>query len=215
MSGDIVQIALFLLFAAAAVGGALMVVTARDPFVSALSLIVNFVSLGALYLLLHSPFVAIAQIIVYAGAVVVLFLFVLAYLGDQREITSTLRRSRWVALGAPFVVIPMFALLVYAVIASNVSWDGVAHVADDFASPEQIGEAFMTKYLLPFEATSIILLVAAIGGVVLGLTGRERHDRLRRNSRTMSADEHKRLTVEELRELRDQERAERRQEVGS
>lgn len=203
--GAPVEVLLFSLFALLAIFGALRVVTASDPFISALSLLFNFVSLGALYLMLDQSFVAIAQILVYAGAVVVLFLFVIAYLGDRRELSDDAVRAR--ALH-PFGLIgaAVFGLvLVIVVFAAHVPKTVKLHATDAgfrFGSPSAIGEAFLTRYALAFEVTSLVLLVAAIGGIVLGLTGRARHDRLRKLMHTRSADQQRRLHEQQERELR-------------
>jgi NADH-quinone oxidoreductase subunit J len=195
--GAPVEIVLFALFATLAIIGALRVVTATDPFTSALSLLLNFVSLGALYLLLGQEFVAVSQILVYAGAVVVLFLFVIAYLGDRRELASDAVRAR--------ALRPFAALLATgtALVLAGVAWRAdlptpVAEPADTaaghaFGSAQAIGETFMAQYVLAFEVTSVVLLVAAIGGIVLGLTGRARHDRMRLLMQTRSADQQKKL----------------------
>jgi NADH:ubiquinone oxidoreductase subunit 6 (subunit J) len=196
VSGELMQHAIFFAFAALAIFGALRVVTASDPFVSALSLLFNFVSLGVLYLLLGQDFVAISQILVYAGSVIVMFLFVIAYLGDRRELFSEgtrLPRLRPLAIAASVV---LGALLVGTIFASTMP-TAVDQPADtaaghSFGSASAIGETFMTTYLLAFEVTSIVLLVAAIGGIVLGLTGRARLERVRKLTHTRSADSQRR-----------------------
>ncbi|MCW2949316.1 MAG: NADH-ubiquinone/plastoquinone oxidoreductase chain 6 [Thermoleophilia bacterium] len=194
--GSLFEVLLFGLFALLSVIGALCVVSAGDPFGSALSLLLVFVSLGVLYLMLDQPFVALAQILVYAGAVVVLFLFVIAYLGDRRELFSDARRARYVWPFAILTVLGIGGLLVGIVIGSNFPHT-VATLAETaaghhaFGTPSAIGESFLTDYLLEFEVTSLVLLVAAIGGIVLGLTGRARHDRMRKLMHTRSADQQK------------------------
>lgn len=212
--GAPVEVILFALFAVLAIFGAIRVITASDPFVSALSLLFNFVSLGALYLMLDQSFVAISQILVYAGAVVVLFLFVIAYLGDRRELGEDATRARALR---PFALLGAGVLgLVLAIIvfAAHVPQTQQLHATDagyGFGSPQAIGETFLGKYVLAFEVTSLVLLVAAIGGIVLGLTGRARHDRLRKLMQTRSADQQRKLHEEQERELR----AARRQEGSS
>jgi NADH:ubiquinone oxidoreductase subunit 6 (subunit J) len=175
------------------VGGALAVVIASDPFVSALSLIINFASLGALYLMLHAPFVAMGQILVYAGAVVVLFLFVIAYLGDRRELGEDAKRMRWVRPAGAVAALVMAAVIGTVVLASRYPKPAALHATKqghyDWGGASAVGEIFLTKYLLAFEVTSIVLLVAAIGGIALGLSGRARHDRLRQLMRTRSTDQ--------------------------
>lgn len=149
------------------------VVSLQNPFFSALALIGNLASLAVLYLLLAAEFLAAAQVLVYAGAVMVMFLFVIAYLGGRAD-------APW-AGGSPLlrtaVVVAAAAILVEVAVVLGLAWGDrlsePAEVADAFGSPGTIGELFLTDHLLAFEITSIVLLVAAIGGVVLG-TARER-----------------------------------------
>jgi NADH-quinone oxidoreductase subunit J len=161
--------------AAGCLGTGVAVVTMTNPFYSALALIGNLASLAVLFLLLSAEFVAAAQVLVYAGAVMVMFLFVVAYLGGQAD-------APWA--GGPRLVrgaavVAAAALLVEIVVVLGLAWgDSLtepADVSDSFGSPSQVGEAFLTDHLLAFEITSIVLLVAAIGGVVLGTT-REKDD---------------------------------------
>lgn len=191
--GAPVEVVLFALFSILAIAGAIRVVTARDPFASALSLLFNFVALGCLYLMLDQVFVAIAQIMVYAGAVVVLFLFVIAYLGDRRELVHTHNR------------LPILKPLAFALMAVGgglfVWMLNAAQFPDTIASPtktaagfnfgsvQAVGEAFLGEYLIAFEMTSLVLLVAAVGGITLGLTGRARHQRLRKVQGSRSSDQ--------------------------
>ena len=159
-------------FAAAAgcLGTGVAVVTMTNPFYSALSLIGNLASLAVLFLLLSAEFVAAAQVLVYAGAVMVMFLFVVAYLGGRAD-------APW-AGGPPLLrsaaVVAAIALLVEIVVVLGLAWgdslDEPARVTSTFGSPAAIGEIFLTDHLLAFEITSIVLLVAAVGGVVLGTT---------------------------------------------
>lgn len=200
------EVLVFAAFALAAILGALRVITARDPFGSALSLLINFGALGALYLMLEQPFVAISQILVYAGAVVVLFLFVIAYLGDRREL---LHRDDRAPYGMPLgiVTVLIMGVLLVAVVASA-SYPELQELTKtaagyDFGSPQAIGETFLTDYVLEFEVTSLVLLVAAIGGIVLGLTGRARHERMRKLMHTRSADQQKRVHADQLEDVRE------------
>jgi NADH-quinone oxidoreductase subunit J len=159
--------------AAGCLGSGIAVVTMTNPFYSALSLIANLASLAVLYLLLAAEFLAAAQVLVYAGAVMVMFLFVIAYLGGRAD-------APW-AGGPPLLrtaaVVAAAALLVEVVVVLGLAWgddlSDPAEVSDSFGSPADIGQLFLTDHLLAFEITSIVLLVAAVGGVVLGST-RER-----------------------------------------
>jgi NADH:ubiquinone oxidoreductase subunit 6 (subunit J) len=159
-------IAIFYLAGAAAIGSAIAVVVQRNPFLAALSLILHLASLAALYLVLQGDFVAVAQLLVYAGAVMVMFLFVIAYLGDRADLD--LRRG---GVGAGAAVVTGLAIFIETVIAVSDSNDllgSPASVTASFGSPQTIGRLFLTDHLLAFEAISLILLVGAIAGVVLG-----------------------------------------------
>jgi NADH-quinone oxidoreductase subunit J len=152
----------------ACLGSGIAVVSFSNPFYSALSLIVNLGSLAVLYLLLSAEFVAAAQVLVYAGAVMVMFLFVIAYLGGQAD-------APWAAgpsvqtVGA---VLAAAAILVEVIVVIGLKAGGSlkhsGQIARSFGSPAEIGRLFLTDHLLAFEVTSIVLLVAAVGGVILG-----------------------------------------------
>jgi NADH-quinone oxidoreductase subunit J len=157
----------FVFFVAAigALAGAIGVVTFRNPFYSVLALAFHLVCLAALFLLLHAEFVAAGQVIVYAGAVMVLYVFVVAYVGSGEQLPS----------GAVLRVLgPLFALalaieLCIAMLGSSlhaIHTKG-ATLQSGFGQPAHIGTLLLTKYLFPFEAASILLLVAAVGAVVL------------------------------------------------
>jgi NADH-quinone oxidoreductase subunit J len=165
----------------ACLASALAVVSFRNPFYSALSLIGNLASLAVLYLLLSGEFVAAGQILVYGGAVMVMFLFVIAYLGDRTEESPWSGGPSWQILGA---VGAGGAVLTEVIVVVGLKAGGFlskpAHIGRSFGSPEAIGKLFLTDHLLAFEVTSIVLLVAAVGGVVLGSHTR----RLESNART-------------------------------
>jgi NADH-quinone oxidoreductase subunit J len=155
----------FFLAAIGALAGAIGVVMLRNPFYSVLSLVFHLISLAALFLLLRAEFVAAAQVVVYAGAVMVLYVFVVAYVGGGEELPSG---------GGLRILGPLFALvlaieLFIAMLGSalkGISGKGAPYIPG-FGSPRQIGTLFLTKYLFPFEVASLLLLVAAIGAVVL------------------------------------------------
>jgi NADH:ubiquinone oxidoreductase subunit 6 (subunit J) len=161
----------------ACVASALGVVSFRNPFFSALALIGNLASLAVLYLLLGGEFVAAAQVLVYGGAVMVMFLFVIAYLGDRTEQAPWAGGPSWQAFGA---VLAGAAILVEVIVAIGLTTAGeLSHspsVPRTFGSPASIGQLFLTDHLLAFEVTSIVLLVAAVGGVVLGAHARAFED---------------------------------------
>ena len=144
------------------------VVSFSNPFYSALALIGNLGSLAVLYLLVSAEFVAAAQVLVYAGAVMVMFLFVIAYVGPRMEAPWAGRPSLQ-TLGA---VLAAGALMTEIVVVIGLKAGGSlrhgAHVGASFGSPAWVGRIFLTDHLLAFEITSIVLLVAAVGGVILG-----------------------------------------------
>jgi NADH-quinone oxidoreductase subunit J len=161
-------------------GSGVAVVSFSNPFYSALALIGNLASLAVLYLLAAAEFVAAAQVLVYAGAVMVMFLFVIAYLGGRADAPwaggpRLLQLAAILAAGALMVVTVVALLLKAGGRLSN-----EADIDRAFGSPGGIGELFLTDHLLAFEITSIVLLVAAVGGVVLGM--RTRDERLQENT---------------------------------
>jgi NADH-quinone oxidoreductase subunit J len=156
--------------ALALLSSGLAVVLFANPFYSALALIANLASLAVLYLLLAAEFVAAAQVLVYAGAIVVMFLFVIAYLGGRADTPwaggPTLQSvAALVAAGA----IALEIVVVIALKAGD-SLSESARVPEVFGSPGEIGRLFLSDHLLAFEVTSIVLLIAAVGGVILGTT---------------------------------------------
>ena len=164
---DFLVWAVWVLAAFACLGSGIAVISFSNPFYSALALIGNLGSLAVLYLLLSAEFVAAAQVLIYAGAVMVMFLFVIAYLGGRADAPWAGGPS-WQTIGA---VGAAGALLVEIIVAIGLKAGGSlshADVLDSFGSPGEIGRTFLTDHLLAFEITSIVLLVAAVGGVVLG-----------------------------------------------
>ena len=159
---------LFFIAGIGAVAGAIAVVMLRNPFFSVLALVSHLFSLAVLFLLLMAQFVAAAQIVVYAGAVMVLYVFVVAYIGgaDQPVAPQAGRRLTGLAILAAAA---LFVVLILATLGSGlaaIDSDG-ARLSGDFGQPGQIGQLLLTKFLLPFEVASFLLLVAAVGAVVL------------------------------------------------
>jgi NADH-quinone oxidoreductase subunit J len=162
-----VEEVLFFAAALGALGGAIGVIAMRNPFYGVLALIVHLFSLAVLFLLLSSAFVAAAQVVVYAGAVMVLYVFVVAYVGGGEE-------SAWEPIPgqqflAPLLGIALFVELAIAVLSSSLlalGHDG-PKVGPGFGDPAGIGYLLLEKFLLPFEASSILLLLAAVGAIVL------------------------------------------------
>jgi NADH-quinone oxidoreductase subunit J len=163
-------------FAAAigAIGGALAVIGLRNPFYSVLALIVHLISLAVLFLLLYAEFVAAAQVVVYAGAVMVLYVFVAAYVGNVQEPAwEPIPGQRFLA---PLLGIALFIELSIAVLGSSLQaleTEGPT-IEVGFGSPGEIGRLLLERFLIAFEAASLLLLLAAVGAVVLA--GRRRGD---------------------------------------
>jgi len=152
----------------ACLASAVGVVTFGNPFFSALALIGNLGSLAVLYLLVSAEFVAAAQVMVYAGAVMVMFLFVIAYIGPRQE-TPWAGGPSWQTFGAVLAAAAIFLEIIVVIgLKAGGKLSHSEHVNASFGSPGWIGRLFLTDHLLAFEITSIVLLVAAVGGVVLG-----------------------------------------------
>ncbi|MBM3796179.1 MAG: NADH-quinone oxidoreductase subunit J [Acidobacteria bacterium] len=158
---------LFALFAGIAILSAVVMIMQRHPVSSALALVGVMGSLAILYLLLGATFIAAAQLIVYAGAIMVLFLFVIMLLNAGAE-PKPLRQSFLArALGFP-LGIALIAILGFLIQRTVPPDSVVVRFADAKAgSPQDIGRALFTQYLLPFEVTSVLVLIAILGAVVL------------------------------------------------
>jgi NADH-quinone oxidoreductase subunit J len=158
---------LFFLAGALALAGALGVVMLRNPFYSVLALVGHLVALALLFLLLRAEFVAAAQVVVYAGAVMVLYVFVVAYVGGSDEPL----RPEGGAIGSlgPLFAVAIMIELTIAVVGSSLGALDTrgADTGAGFGSPGEIGSLLLQKFLVPFEAASYLLLVAAVGAVVL------------------------------------------------
>ena len=155
---------LFFVFAAAAVGFAVNLLAQRHPIHSALSLIGVMASLASLYLMLGAEFIAVAQVIVYAGAIMVLFVFVIMLLNAaEEERTDRSRLARW--MGLPLVLVLLSAIT--AILYRQVPQDSMVRFGDFPGQTAEIGRRLFLQFLLPFEVVSILILVAIIGAVVL------------------------------------------------
>ena len=157
--------ALFLLFATIAVVGAANLLRQRHPIYSALSLVAVMGALAALYLLLGAEFIAAVQVIVYAGAIMVLFIFTLMLLNVEEEAaTGRSRMARFLGLPLLFLLLlQMVAMLRQEYPVTMVAQVG-SHAADNV---KQVGNLLFNQYILPFEVTSVLILVAIMGAVVL------------------------------------------------
>ena len=158
----------FILFAGLAIGCALAVVAQRNPLYSAISLIGVFISLACLYVTLAAPFIAAVQVIVYAGAIMVLVVFVIMLLNVEHEEHGRTRLKFLVP-----TAVALAAILIAEVAFILFSVQGVAQtpVASDVGVTHSIGSQLFTRYLLPFEITSILLLMAIVGAMTLARRG--------------------------------------------
>ena len=156
---------IFFAFAIPLVAAAMGVVAARSPMYAAMSLVAAFFCLAGVYVLLTAHLIAFLQVLVYAGAVMVLFLFVimLLSLGDQHHEVERLKNLQW--LGFVLGGGGLMALLAW--ISREVAGAEMAVVGPDFGTVKAVGRALFTTYLLPFEATSLLLTVAIVGAVVV------------------------------------------------
>ena len=165
MTSDLI---LFLVLAIVAVGSALSMLLSRNAVYSALFLVINFATIAVFFLLLGSPFLAMAQVTVYAGAIMVLFLFVIMLLGaEQLRQDETLPWQRPVAIFLGVVLLVETGFIIYSLGFQQGILPQFSTIASEYASPADIGLLLFNEYLLPFEITSVLLLVAMIGAIVL------------------------------------------------
>ena len=173
---------LFFLAGFGAIAGAVGVVVLRDPFNSVLSLVAHLLALAVLFLLLRAEFVAAVQVVVYAGAVMVLYVFVVAYVGGDEngldigalgerlrnpgQSASSLRLGG-VVLGGALLIELLIALLGTGLEAVDTKGAPYAPGPQAFGTPAYIGKLLLTRFLLVFEAASFLLLIAAVGAVLL------------------------------------------------
>ena len=157
--------ALFYFIACLTIISALFVILNRNPVYSAVMLVFCFFSLAALYVLLEAYFVAVLEIIVYAGAIMVLFLFVIMLINVGKEIATTSIMVKAKVL--PFVLVLLFSSNIILLILWRNEGLHQPNTISSVGSITAIGQALFTKYLLPFEIASLLLLVALIGTVYL------------------------------------------------
>lgn len=162
------ELVLFILFATISAVSAVLMITRPNPVISALFLVLNFASLAGLYLTLNAQFIAVAQVIVYAGAIMVFFLFVLMLLNPEKE-----KRFFEDKLKLRIFIIAIVALIlvqiIYMIFLSNPSDSITSEVSRSVQTGtiENIGREMFTNYVLPFEAAGYLLLAATIGAMVM------------------------------------------------
>ena len=167
------ELVVFAITSVVAVAGAVAMLLSRNAIHSALFLLLNMVAIAVLYLLLRAPFLFAVQLIVYAGAIIVLFLFVVMLLGAERA-EDERDRIGWQRPLALVMGLLLLGETAYVFFTGAGAAAAAASTNEDFGAPVKIGEALFTTYLLPFEVTSIILLAAIVGVVVLHV--QERRD---------------------------------------
>lgn len=157
---------LFYLLAGCAIASGTLMILQRNPLMSAIYLIVNFFCIAGLYLLLRAQFLAVIQIVVYTGAIMVLVVFVimLLNLGDEQRLTEKFDIKK--IIGSVFVF-GFLAEMAYIFFSTGVTGTGISAQAVNIGSVERLGDALFGKFLLPFEVTSLLLLAAIVGAVIL------------------------------------------------
>jgi NADH-quinone oxidoreductase subunit J len=161
---------LFILFAGMAIGCAVSMVAQRNPMYGAISLIGVFISLACLYVTLAAPFIAAVQVIVYAGAIMVLVVFVIMLLNveDEERLPLRLRSLVPIAVGLAAILFAEAAFIIFFVQASPLT---PKTNISDVGLTSSIGAGLFTTYLLPFEITSVLLLMAIVGAITLARRG--------------------------------------------
>ena len=171
-----VDLILFLVLALIAVAAAIGMLISQNAVYSALFLVINFATVAVFYLLLGAPFIAMAQITVYAGAIMVLFLFVIMLLGAEKLAPGKVlpyQRPMAISLAVVLVAEAVYLLLVKNPLVATII--PPTDATNKVEALQKLGETLFSQYLLPFEVTSILLLVAMIGAIVL--TKREKGER--------------------------------------
>ncbi|MGE5430728.1 MAG: NADH-quinone oxidoreductase subunit J [Syntrophomonadaceae bacterium] len=162
------ELILFVFFALIAAVSSVVMVTRPNPVMSAIFLVINFFALAGLYLILHAQFIAVVQVIVYAGAIMVLFLFVLMLLNTKSEQNLLKGQNKikvFAIVLAAFVFVQIAYLIFFSSPSSSLSPEAAASIKA--GTVEEIGHQLYTNYLLPFEAAGFLLLAATIGALVL------------------------------------------------
>jgi NADH-quinone oxidoreductase subunit J len=161
--------ALFLVLAAGTVITGILVIVQRNPVASAIYLIITFFCLAGIYLLLNAPFIAVIQVLVYAGAIMVLFLFVIMLLNLEKEKRIVTRHRLQKVLGIFFgvILLAQIGTLFHSILLEGSKGNFPPEKVAAQGNTEVVARLLFTDYLLPFEITSILLLVAIIGAIVL------------------------------------------------
>jgi NADH-quinone oxidoreductase subunit J len=163
---------LFIILAVIAVATAVSMLISRNSIYSAMFLVLNFVTVAVIYLLLNAAFIAMVQVTVYAGAIMVLFLFVIMLLGAEKTVGGeSLSWQPPLAILLGGALLMEFAYILF--VRQKDLLPTMVSVSENFGSPASIGSLLFDRYLIPFEVTSILLLVAIIGAIILTRTERK------------------------------------------
>ncbi len=155
---------LFYVFAALAVASSLLMVLQRNPVTAAMNLVLAMFAIAALFVLLHAHFMAAIQLLVYAGAIMVLFVFVIMLLNLQEEELRSRKRNFLHVLS---VALAIFAFLQIRELLDRTPAEPVPEMDSTFGTTQAVGKLLFSDYLLPFELTSVLILAAIVGAVVL------------------------------------------------
>jgi NADH-quinone oxidoreductase subunit J len=158
------SILFFIVIGAVCLASALGVISSRLPIHSALYLLVNFVSLAVLYITLEAQFLAAAQVIIYAGGIVILILFVIMLIGSEKIETRAPHRS-WTPYAGILLGVTLISSMIYSFVETPDASTATAII--NGGAPETVGLELFTKYILPFEMTAVLLLVALLGALLL------------------------------------------------
>jgi NADH-quinone oxidoreductase subunit J len=160
-----VDLLLFIVLALVAISAAIGMLLSRNTVYAALFLVLNFLAVAVFYILLNAPFIAMSQVSVYAGAIMVLFLFVIMLLGTE-ALPPTIALP-WQRPTAILLAVMLAGEACYVVLFRKVTSALIPQPVETFGSPQAVGGALFSKYLLPFEVTSVLLLVAMLGAIIL------------------------------------------------
>ncbi len=165
----VVNLILFLVLAVVAIATALGMLLSRHAVYSALFLVLNFGTVAVFYILLNAPFIALSQVTVYAGAIMVLFLFVIMLLGT--EVLPPTKTLPWQRPLAVILAAVLVAEAGYLVFFRGAPAGAIAAPVQSFGSPQQVGTSLFSGFLLPFEITSVLLLIGMVGAIILTQKG--------------------------------------------
>ncbi len=161
------QLLLFFILAVIAVVAAIGMLVSRNAVYAALFLILDFMTIAVFFVLLNAPFIAIAQVSVYTGAIMVLFLFVIMLLGAERAV-GEVRTISWQIPLAVVLGVILLGEAVFIIVQQRGALPSITtQLPVDFGSPAQVGTSLFSNFLLPFEITSVLLLVGIVGAIVL------------------------------------------------